>query len=69
MKLFTCTDFLGHWPVGTAAVVVAPDEAIARTLLLAVLREHGLGDQSAGFTLIEVNTTVPNAVVLRDGDY
>jgi hypothetical protein len=69
MRVFTSDDFAGHWPVGTAAVVVAPDEAAARVLLLAELATHGLADQPRGFTLRELDTVVPAAVVLNNGDY
>lgn len=67
MRLFSSKDFEGHWPVGTAAVVMAEDEAAARVLLLAELKEHHL---SVGeFTLQEIPMGKPLAVVLSDGDY
>jgi hypothetical protein len=68
MRVWTCTDHAGHWPVGAASVVVAPDEATARRLLGAALASQGLSDED-GFTLDEIDLTTPAAIVLQDGDY
>lgn len=73
MKVFTCSDFTGVYPVGTAAVVVAADEAAARDLMRAQLMQ--LAKVSRGyvpsddFTLQELATDLPHVVVLCDGDY
>ena len=67
MKVFTCTDHRGHFPVGTASVVVAENCAEAWRLLADALDERGLGDDE--FTLTELPTDTPLAIVLRDGDY
>ena len=68
LKVFTCTDHEGHWPVGVASVVVAADETEARDLLLVELRSRGLRHDEP-FTLEEIRTDRPRAFVLMDGDY
>lgn len=67
LRVFTCIDHHGYWPVGTASVVVAPDEATARKLLDAALVERRLKPDD--YTLQELDTKKPAAIVLRDGDY
>lgn len=66
MKVWTSCDFEGHW-VGTAAVVVAPDEDAARALLEDACRKAGL----KGFdgTLQPLPLEQPAALILQDGDY
>lgn len=68
MRVFYSTDHDGHYPVGIASIVVAPNEDSARVILSEILKQHGLnGDKP--FTLTELNTTSPKVLVLRDGDY
>lgn len=67
MKLFICTDHETIWPVGGASIVVASDEIEARHLLSQQL--SGLGLNSKPFTLVEIDTAFPRAIILRDGDY
>jgi hypothetical protein len=67
LKVFTCTDHKGHWPVGVASVVVADSETGARQLLDRELRLHGLAPSD--YTLQEISTELPRAFVLTDGDY
>lgn len=67
LRLFTCTDHKGHWPVGVASIVLAHDETHARVLLDAALAHRGLGD--GAFTLNEIVTNVAQAIVLNDGEY
>jgi hypothetical protein len=71
MKVYTCNDFWGFYPVGSAAVVVANDEAEARKLLDAALIERGLRKavDEASYTLRELAFDAPSAVILVDGDY
>ena len=74
MKIYTCDDFEGHYPVGAAAVVVAPDRPAARVLLARALTERGLPyrgtrGQGAEPTLTELDTTTAAAFVLVDGNY
>lgn len=67
MKLFTCVDHRGHWPVGVASIVLARDEGEARRLLEQVLLEDGL--DTSDFTLREVAIDRPKAVLLANGEY
>lgn len=68
MKVFVCTDFTGHWPVGTAAVVIAPTMEDAGKLLRKELENHGL-DPNDEFTLTEISNHEPKAIILNDGNY
>ncbi len=65
MRVFTSDDFPGHYPVGVAAVIVAPDEAAARALLIEAAPLAG----SDHFTLVELDVEKAHAVVLCDGNY
>ena len=67
MKVWTCNDFKGHWPVGAAAVVVAPSREEAKRLLLAELDANGL-HQKADIDLQAV-PLVPLVRILFDGNY
>lgn len=66
MRVFISADFTGHWPVGSAAVVIAESAEQARALLTEELRQHGLKFDG---TLDEVKADEPKAIVMRDGDY
>lgn len=68
MKVFTCTTFEGCYPVGTAAVVVALDEAEAVRLLGLELAKRGLR-LSSDDIFMEIPLHQTAAIVLRDGDY
>ena len=65
MRVWTCTDFPGVWPVGTAAVIVAETEEEAAKLLGEEIGRRG----TVRFTLEELDLTTARAVVLNDGDY
>jgi hypothetical protein len=67
LKLFVCTDHAGHYPAGVASIVWAHTEFEARGLLTAALKAEGLPEKP--FTLRQIDTSRPKAVVLRDGDY
>lgn len=71
MKVFTCTNFEGHYPVGAAAVVVARDEKKAKELLDLELRTQGLelGDATLTEICMASSTTEPVVLVLADGNY
>lgn len=69
MKVWTCNDFEGHWPVGAAAVVVAETEEQAKDLLDFALSVEGLGRQEDGYTLKTLDINKPEAIVLVNGDY
>lgn len=67
MQVFTCTDHAGYWPVGVASVIVAPDEATARTMLDNALKLRKL--DVTPYTLQTISTDEAGTYVLRDGDY
>jgi len=73
MRIYTSNDFHGFWPVGTAAVIVAHDEATARLKLIAALGERKIqpppGKSLDDFTLVPLDPTKPEVRILRDGDY
>lgn len=69
MRVWTCNDFKGMWPVGSAAVVVAKDEEQARRILDWDLRQRGLDGLRDSDRIIEIDTDTPDVRVLNDGDY
>lgn len=54
MKIYSCT-FNGHWPVGAAAIIVAPDKDAAKALMKAALKEQGLDVKNPDLELVEVD--------------
>lgn len=68
MKLYTCTRFKWHYPTGTAAVIVARDQAHATELLNAALVEEGLLPVQAK-ELDYVPGSKAQAIILNNGDY
>lgn len=70
MRLWTCNDFKGHWPVGSAAVVLAENEDRARELLDAAIKGRSLPDGlQSDEPIVEVDMGVEQAIVLCDGNY
>ncbi len=69
MKVFTCKNFTGYWPVGTSAVIVAKSKAEAAVLLQSKLSSIGLPQTIEENELEEVNTKESNVVILSDGNY
>ena len=75
MKVFTCDDFKGHYPVGTAAVVVAENIVEARKLLdaelarLGLAQDHGHPSRPYSFSLTQLHTSKPTVIILCDGNY
>ena len=68
MKVFTCTNFEGFYPVGTAAVVVAENVTEADMLLRNKLNSIGL-QQDDELILEELSLNSSVVVILRDGNY
>jgi hypothetical protein len=68
MRLFVTTDFEGHYPVGTAALMVAEDEEMARAMLNLALEPTGLRLKPTDMVM-EISLHSAFAMVLRDGDY
>lgn len=67
MKLYTCTDHEGHYPVGTASIVIADDICEAKQLLLRELSKIGIDEPD--LSLEEVTLNKKQAIILNDGDY
>ena len=67
MKLFTCTDHEGMYPVPTASLVIADSKLEAYDLMYKELHKRNL--HNVGFTLQEVDIKVKKAIILSDGDY
>lgn len=73
MKIFTCTDFVGHYPVGTAAVILAPSKEGAETKLREHLASIGLPQEKpvtrTPLALELEEITTPGVYVPCNGDY
>ena len=69
MKVWTNNKFVGYYPVGSAAVVVAYNAELAATVLNEKLREHGLTASATPEQFERLPTTKILAVVLCDGNY
>lgn len=67
MRVFTCNDFTGFYPVGTAAVIVADTEEAARGMLDEVLADKGLKPDP--YTLVEIDVCCFQVSILCDGNY
>lgn len=68
MKVYSCT-FSGHWPVGAAAIIVAPDKDAAKALMKTALKEQGLDVKNPDLELIEVDKKTMAVHILLNGDY
>lgn len=69
-KVFAFTGFRGHWPVGTAALVIAEDINEAARMLSDELTDLGLQQVINIKEAVEVNPEVGKAVrILVDGNY
>jgi hypothetical protein len=69
---FLVTDFEGHWPVGTCAVVYAADREECKRVLGTELRKQGLGKDNSDDWTITPLTPVPStpyARVVLNGAY
>jgi len=69
MRIFTCTTFDGHWPVGTAAVIVAQNLDQAISSLEKALSETGLPQKITPEDVKEVCITQAQVIILNDGNY
>ena len=68
MNVYTCTTFRGHWPVATAAAVVANNAEDAAHLLMGALAA-ALPQRIEACEMVRVDIKRANVVILRDGDY
>jgi len=69
MTTWTCNDFKGHYPVGTALVVSADNVGLAIILVEAKLEEMGLHQTIKPEQLIPFITNHRYVRVLNDGNY
>jgi hypothetical protein len=69
MNVYFCTSFSGHWPVGTAAVVIAPSDTMAADLLNEELLKKYLKADVRPQDMQKIDHEVSAAYVLCDGNY
>lgn len=69
VQVYVNTRFLGHWPVGTAAVVVAESPERAAQLLEAALDAAGLIQVVLPEHMQPIDTSKEAVDVLCNGDY
>lgn len=67
MKIFYNNTFSGHYPVPTAAVIIAENKQRAIKLLNGELVRHGLPADVR--SVVEISTACERAVIIQDGDY
>ena len=68
-NVYINTQFTGHYPVGTAAVVVAGDRFQAADMLNTELAMRGLKPDVKSVDMVKVNTERLSAHILCDGNY
>lgn len=69
MNVYINKTFTGHYPVGTSAIVVAPNAECAALDLQLVLESAGLKQSVEPCDMILVNDKFPHVTILNDGDY
>lgn len=70
MMIYACTNFRGHYPVGTAAVVVARSPKAAEAALRGALASDGLpqdADWKPEWKVLP--SSLPGVYILRNGEY
>lgn len=67
MRVFVCTNFVGHYPVGVSAVILADDVDQAKRFLLNELELAGLKQDGDDLEFEEIDTE--GAYILDDGNY
>ncbi len=69
-KIYTNNSFLGHWPVGTSAVVIAENATEAAYLLNEELKKHNLKSNVPENHMEEFPSNDDEKVrILQDGNY
>ena len=68
-KVFTNNTFHGHWPVGSAAVVVAESAEAAAFQLEVTLALNGLYQSFKSEEMVEVDLDIAKCYILWDGNY
>lgn len=69
MKLFVNNNFVGFYPIGTAAIVLAESVEEAVDKLKVELEARGLNTVVTQEQFLEINMSESSAIVLRDGNY
>jgi hypothetical protein len=69
LRIFTIKGFAGHYPVGTAAVVVAKSKVEASVYLESMLGAHGLSQRIDPHDFEELPLMDGQGAVLCDGNY
>lgn len=69
MSVFTCDDFEGHYPVGSAAIIIAANELVAKQMLLDHLSEIGLPQRAPEKITVRLLDIRPGVTILVDGNY
>lgn len=71
MRLFSCTNFNGFYPVGVAAIIWAESPEKATEQLNESLRNRGLEGNSNVVDMHEIHTEGqdPFVTILNDGNY
>ncbi|MFY3647755.1 hypothetical protein ACOTET_26675 [Achromobacter xylosoxidans] len=69
MPVYTNNEFIGRWPVGSAAVVTADTPERAAELLAAELTRIGLRKTVKVADMKPFESTQESVAILCDGDY
>ena len=68
MHAYWCSEFTGHYPVGTAAVVVDVNAEYAAQALNVELRKQGLPGDAKASDMRKIGRT-PSVSIINNGDY
>jgi len=69
MNVYFNNCFTGHYPVGTAAVVVAENPEEAAEALNRSLVDMGLEETAVPGEMVLLSTTFESVTILNDGNY
>lgn len=69
MNVYINNSFTGHWPVGTAAVVVAQNSVMAAEMLEEELKKQDLSQKIDPKAMERLSTYRPSVTILNNGDY
>lgn len=69
MKIYTNTKFIGHYPAGTAAVVIAKSKQHAAEMLEKRLMTEGLDQEVSPDDFEQIPKTQEQVIIMHDGDY
>ena len=69
LKIYECSKFKGHYPVGTSAIIVAYNIHQAARMLEERLEKAGIPQKIHAERLTVLPSHEPNCFILQDGDY